>query len=152
MFKNQRTKKIELANRRLEESFLSRKTLIKENDAKSDLINQVIQMDQEFNNDPKYLEYEKKYALAKIKKTLSDNMTRGRQFLGIDPNEVDDDMVEMMMSLMGGAKQPITPEIVINHKDSVKDTVNNIMTLANKGGDRELSDKLQNFLNLLNQL
>lgn len=145
MFKNQKIKKIELANRRLEESFL-RKKLIKEDDSKSDLINQIIQMDQELNNDPKYMEYEKKYALTKIKKMLSDTM-------GIDPNSVDDDMAEMMVSLAGSvAKKPLTPEIVMKHKDSVKDTVNDIMVLTNEDGERELSGRLQNFLNLLNQL
>lgn len=145
MFKNQKIKKIELANRRLEESFL-RKKLIKEDDSKSDLINQIIQMDKELNNDPKYMEYEKKYALTKIKKMLSDTM-------GIDPNSVDDDMAEMMVSLAGNvAKKPLTPEIVMKHKDSVKDTVNDIMVLTNEDGERELSGRLQNFLNLLNQL
>ena len=145
MFKNLKTKKIESANKRLEEIFL-RKKLIKEDDSKSDLINQVIQMDQEFNNDPKYIKYEKKYALTKIKKMLSDTM-------GIDPNNVDDDMAEMMVSLAGTvAKKPLTPEIVMKHKDSVKDTVNNIMILTNEDGERELSSRLQNFLNLLNQL
>ena len=145
MFKNGKTKKIELANKRLEESFL-RKKLIKEDDTKSDLINQVIQMDQEFNNDPKYLEYEKKYALTKIKKMLSDTM-------GVDPTNIDDDMAEMMMGLAKSVtKQSLTPEIVMKHKNGVKDTVNNIMVLANEDGERELSSRLQNFLNLLNQL
>jgi hypothetical protein len=143
--KNQKTKKIELANRKLEESFL-RKKLIKEDVNKLNLINQIIQMDQEFNNDQKYLQYEKKYALTKIKKMLSDGM-------GVDVDQISDDMVDKMMNLAGAvAKQPLTPEIVMKNKNGVKNTVKDIMTLTNEDGDHELSARLQNFLNLLNQL
>lgn len=143
--KNQKTKKIELANRKLEESFL-RKKLIKEDDNKLNLINQIIQMDQEFNNDQKYLQYEKKYALTKIKKMLSDGM-------GVDVDQISDDMADKMMNLAGAvAKQPLTPEIVMKHKNGVKNTVRDIMALTNEDGDYELSARLQNFLNLLNQL
>lgn len=143
---NDKTKKIELANKRLEESFVSKKRLIKEDDTKSNLINQVIQMDRELDNNETYKKYEKLYAADKIKKMISTSF-------GIDADQIPDDMIQTFMTLGGEvSKMQLTPDMVMKHKDSVKDTVSNIMALANQNGEHELSGKLQEFLNLLNQL
>lgn len=133
-------------NSLLESTMGDVKPLLKEQLDNEDLINRIINMDSEFNNDPTYLGYEKKYAVKKLKDTLSTSM-------GIDPNEIPDEMVDMMLGFAGEVvKQPITPEIVMSNKDSVIDTCNQIMAMAEDEGDSELVQKLQEFIDLLNEL
>ncbi len=133
-------------SRLLESTMGDVKPLLSEQHNKEELINKIITMDGEFNNDPTYMEYEKKYGVKKLKDTLIDSM-------GINPNEISDDMIEMMMSIAGEVtKQPITPEIVMKHKDGVIDTSTQIMSMAQEGGDSELVQKLQEFIDLLNEL
>jgi hypothetical protein len=103
-------------------------------------------MDAEFNNDPVYVEYEKKYAINKLKNMLSASM-------GIDLSEVPDEMAEMMMDLAGEmAKQPITPDIVVKNKNSVINTVKAIIELCEKDQETEVCGRLKEFLSLLEKL
>lgn len=119
------------------------KPLISERFTK-ELIDKIIQMDREFNNDPTYVEYEKKYAFNKFKNMMKENM-------GID--DVPDEMVEMMFELASGiSKQEITPETVVLHKDGVINTVTEILNMAEKDGKIELVDKLNTFIGLLEQI
>ena len=130
----------------LESTMGNVKPLLSEQHDKEELISKIIDMDSEFNNDPIYVEYEKKYGVKKLKDTLSDSM-------GIDPNEIPDEMLDMMLSIAGEVtKQPITPEIVMTHKDGVIGTSTQIMSMAQEGGDLDLVQKLQEFIDLLNEL
>ena len=117
-----------------------------EESSNEELINQIIKMDAEFNNDPVYVEYEKKYAINKLKNMLSASM-------GIDLSEVPDEMAEMMMDLAGEmSKQPITPEIVVKNKNSVINTVKAIIELCEKDQETEVCGRLKEFLSLLEKL
>lgn len=121
------------------------KPLLSEKFSKEQM-DKIIQMDAEFNNDPTYVEYEKKYALKKLKNMLSASM-------GVDTSEIPDEMAEMMIGLAGeAAKQRITPEIVYTHKDSVIKTVSDIMEIAMEDNQTELCDKLQTFIDLLKEI
>lgn len=109
-------------------------------------MDRIIQMDADFNNDPTYVEYEKKYALKKIKNMLSTSM-------GIDGSEIPDEMAEMMIELAGqSAKQKITPEVVYLNKESVINTVNDILEMAREDNQTELCDKLETFIGLLQEI
>jgi len=109
-----------------------------------ELIDEIIKMDREFNNDPTYVEYEKKYAFNKFKNMMKDSM-------GIE--DVPDEMVEMMFELASGiSKQEITPETVVLHKDGVIKTVSEISEMAEKDGKIELVEKLKKFIGLLQQI
>jgi len=127
----------------LESKSGSVKPLISERFTK-ELIDKIIQMDKDFNNDPTYVEYEKKYAFNKFKNMMKENM-------GID--DVPDEMVEMMFELASGiSKQEITPETVVLHKDGVINTVTEILNMAEEDGKIELVDKLNTFIGLLEQI
>ena len=112
--------------------------------ATKEMIDKVVEMDAEFNNDPTYVKYEKKYALMKIKETI-------KQTTGMD--DIPEEMAEIMLELAGmAAKQKITPEIVMLHKGSVIETTKSILSLAMKDNQTELCDKLKTFIGLLEEL
>jgi hypothetical protein len=73
--------------------------------------------------------------------------------MGIDGSEIPDEMAEMMIELAGqSAKQKITPEVVYLNKESVINTVNDILEMAKEDNETELCDKLEEFIGLLQQI
>ena len=114
-------------------------------ESKDELINKIIEMDAALNEDPKYQEFEKKYAMKKLKDTLIVGM-------GMDEDEIPDEMVEMMLSMASAAsKQKITPEVVMQHKESVINTVSEILEMCEEEQEFELCEKLKEFIDLLEQ-
>lgn len=145
---------IQESNNRLEKRILSNKRngmfgLINEqpeDGGKSDIINKIIEMDSELNEDPTYQKYEKKYAMKRLKDTMAMGM-------GMSDEDLSDDMLEMMLSLSSQmAKQKITPEIVMKHKESVIDTVSEILEMCEEDQEFELCEKLKEFISLLEQV
>jgi len=145
---------IQESNNRLEKRIVSEKrnrmfgivSEQTEDDTKSELINQIIEMDAELNDDPKYMEFEKKYAMKKLRQTLTMSM-------GMDDEDIPDEMVEMMLAMSSAvAKQKITPEIVMKHSESVINTVEEILEMCEEAQEFELCEKLKKFLDLLEQV
>ena len=129
------------------------KRLIKEEVEGEDKFSEVIRMDQEFDEDPVYKKYEKVYMRNKIVNMLSQQM-------GIDASEMEDDEVEdmvemfsMMMDLSkDGMKSKLTPENIMVHKDGVIAMVQNVKEMADEDGETELSQKITDFIDKLNEL
>lgn len=115
-------------------------------ESKDELINKIIEMDAQLNDDPKYVEFEKKYAMKKLRQTLTMSM-------GMDDEDIPDEMVEMMLAMSSAAaKVKITPEIVMKHKEGVMSTVEEILEMCEDAQEFELCEKLKNFLDLLEQV
>ena len=129
------------------------KRLIKEEVEGEDKFSEVIRMDQEFDEDPVYKKYEKVYMRNKIVNMLSQQM-------GIDASEMEDDevdaMVEMFSMMMDlskdGMKSKLTPENIMVHKDGVIAMVQNVKEMADEDGETELSQKITDFIDKLNEL
>jgi hypothetical protein len=129
------------------------KRLIKEEVEGEDKFSEVIRMDQEFDEDPVYKKYEKVYMRNKIVNMLSQQM-------GIDASEMEDDevdaMVEMFSMMMDlskdGMKSKLTPENIMAHKDGVIAMVQNVKEMADEDGETELSQKITDFIDKLNEL
>ena len=115
-------------------------------ESKDELINKIIEMDSQLNEDPTYQKFEKKYAMKKLKDTLTMSM-------GMDDEDLSDDMLEMMMGMASAAtKQKITPEMVIKHKESVINTVEEILEMCEEEQEFELCEKLKTFIDMLEQV
>jgi hypothetical protein len=129
------------------------KRLIKEEVEGEDKFSEVIRMDQEFDEDPVYKKYEKVYMRNKIVNMLSQQM-------GIDASEMEDDEVEdmvemfsMMMDLSkDDTKSKLTPENIMAHRDGVIAMVQNVKEMADEDGETELSQKITDFIDKLNEL
>ena len=129
------------------------KRLIKEEVEGEDKFSEVIRIDQEFDEDPVYKKYEKVYMRNKIVNMLSQQM-------GIDASEMEDDevdaMVEMFSMMMDlskdGMKSKLTPENIMVHKDGVIAMVQNVKEMADEDGETELSQKITDFIDKLNEL
>ena len=129
------------------------KRLIKEEVEGEDKFSEVIRMDQEFDEDPVYKKYEKVYMRNKIVNMLSQQM-------GIDTSEMEDDevdaMVEMFSMMMDlskdDTKSKLTPENIMTHKDGVIAMVQNVKEMADEDGETELSQKITDFIDKLNEI
>jgi hypothetical protein len=134
---------------RLTESDLSRivRRIINESDTYSndDLINSIIEMDGELERDPIYKEYEDRYLDNQLIKTLQMKMG----FTEV-PKEMLTQFKEMGKMLSGDTK--LTPDKVMQHKDNVITTSQEIMKLAIEDDEFNLASKLRDFVNLLKQL
>jgi len=139
---------IQESNLRLE------KRVLKEEDEMEDnsKFDEIIAMDSELDNDPKYKEYEKKYMRQKVMSMISSQM-------GLDADAMEeeelDGMIDMMMifaDLSKDGDKKLTPENIMSMKDGVISTVSAIMEMANEDEEYELSEKLKNFVAKLNEL
>jgi len=134
---------------RLTESDLSRivRRIINESDTYSndDLINSIIEMDGELERDPIYKEYEDRYLDNQLIKTLQMKMG----FTEV-PKEMLTQFKEMGKMLSGDTK--LTPDKIMQHKDNVITTSQEIMKLAIEDDEFNLASKLRDFVNLLKQL
>jgi hypothetical protein len=114
---------------------------------------EVIRMDQEFDEDPVYKKYEKRYIRKKILNTISEK-------LGFDPSDMDEEetdaMVEMFSVMMDlskdGMESRLTPHNIMKHKDGVITMVQSIKEMADEDGETELSQKITDFIDKLNEL
>jgi hypothetical protein len=114
---------------------------------------EVIRMDQEFDEDPVYKKYEKQYIRKKILNTISEK-------LGFDPSDMDEEetdaMVEMFSVMMDlskdGMESRLTPHNIMKHKDGVITMVQSIKEMADEDGETELSQKITDFIDKLNEL
>jgi hypothetical protein len=136
------------SNLRLEKRVLKEEDEIEDNSK----FDEIIAMDSELDNDPKYKEYEKKYMRQKVMSMISSQM-------GLDTDAMEEEeldaMVDMMMMFADLSKdgdKKLTPENIMSMKDGVISTVSAIMEMANEDEEYELSEKLKNFVDKLNEL
>ena len=138
----------------LESNLRLEKRVLKEEDEMEDnsKFDEIIAMDSELDNDPKYKEYEKKYMRQKVMSMISSQM-------GLDADAMEeeelDGMIDMMMifaDLSKDGDKKLTPENIMSMKDGVISTVSAIMEMANEDEEYELSEKLKNFVAKLNEL
>jgi hypothetical protein len=138
----------------LESNLRLEKRILKEEDEMEDnsKFDEITAMDSELDNDPKYKEYEKKYMRQKVMSMISSQM-------GLDTDAMEEEeldvMIEMMMmfaDLSKGGDKKLTPENIMSMKDGLISTVSAIMEMANEDEEYELSEKLKNFVDKLNEL
>ena len=136
------------SNLRLEKRVLKEEDEIEDNSK----FDEIIAMDSELDNDPKYKEYEKKYMRQKVMSMISSQM-------GLDADAMEEEeldaMIDMMMMFADLSKdgdKKLTPENIMSMKDGVISTVSAIMEMANEDEEYELSEKLKNFVDKLNEL
>ena len=138
----------------LESNLKLEKRVLKEEDEMEDnsKFDEIIAMDSELDNDPKYKEYEKKYMRQKVMSMISSQM-------GLDTDAMEEEeldaMIDMMMMFADLSKdgdKKLTPENIMSMKDGVISTVSAIMEMANEDEEYELSEKLKNFVDKLNEL
>jgi|688.fasta_scaffold1446794_1 hypothetical protein len=138
----------------LESNLRLEKRVLKEEDEMEDnsKFDEIIAMDSELDNDPKYKEYEKKYMRQKVMSMISSQM-------GLDADAMEEEeldaMIDMMMMFADLSKdgdKKLTPENIMSMKDGVISTVSAIMEMANEDEEYELSEKLKNFVDKLNEL
>lgn len=109
------------------------------------LMSEIMRMDSEFDRDPVYKEYEEIYTRFTIKNMLSKQM-------GID--EVPEKMIDMFLGLAKASneKKEKDPLLFIEHKESLINTVDAIIELANRDEEYELSGRLQKYRDLITQI
>jgi len=137
---------IQESNLRLEKRLLKEET----DELKDDKLQQIIDMDQEFDNDPTYKRYEKVYTNNKLMGMMKTRM-------GMSLDDMDEDqllsMLKTVTSMMGGRekkeKPEMTREIILNRKESIMDIVSQIEEMAVEDNEFELASKLRDYNNLL---
>jgi hypothetical protein len=79
--------------------------------------------------------------------------------MGLDADAMEEEeldaMIDMMMMFADLSKdgdKKLTPENIMAMKDGVISTVSAIMEMANEDEEYELSEKLKNFVDKLNEL
>ena len=131
---------IQESNMRLE------KRLISEDDVTdNEYIEELMDMDAEFDNDPVYRRYEEKLARNKIRNMIKQQMG--------DEEEIPDEMIDMfMMMSKSGVEKNKTPEKYLKHRDGILDIVNEIIDMANEDEEYELAQKLKDYKDKLENL
>lgn len=106
------------------------------------LMSDIMRMDAEFDSDPVYKKYEKIYTRSTIKNMLSKQM-------GID--DAPEEMIEMFLGLAKASneKKEKDPLLFIEHKESLMNTVDKIIELANRDEEYELSARLMKYRDLI---
>jgi hypothetical protein len=136
---------IQEVNRRLE------KTSLKEQNEsfQDEELQRIIDLDEELENDLNYKKYEKIYSINKIKRLISSQM-------GTDMSDMDDEeslaLIDMFTTFMDAGKESrhkMTRENILERKDSVIDTVIEIIEVAVENGDFEMVSKLKKYIRLL---
>ena len=111
---------------------------------------EMMRLDDELENDPKYKEYERKYLRNKIVKSLEKSMGISSEMMSED--EINS-MVEMFSSIMDVSKSSgvikKTPENIRLIKDSTIKMVDTLIQMASEDGENELVSKLENYNNVL---
>jgi hypothetical protein len=134
---------------RLSERDLTRlvKRVIRESEYDSNLMDEIMKMEEEFNNDSLYKEYEKMYMNVELKKMISKTM-------GLDASQIPDEMLDMFSDMLGSPKNKpkLTPELIMKHKDGTIKTIQNLIRMTNEDEEYELSGRLNEYMKLLKQL
>jgi len=137
---------IQESNSRLEKRLLGEET----EDLQDDRLQQIIDMDQAFDEDPTYKRYEKVYMGNKLKRMLQDQM-------GMDLDSMSEEEVESLIGMFSsmvdiskaGERPKMTHDVIINRKDSIMDIVNEITQMAIEDDEYELASKLRDYNKLL---
>jgi hypothetical protein len=137
---------IKESNLRLEKRLLKEEV----DELKDDELQKIIDMDQEFDDDPTYKRYEKVYMGNKLKRMIQDQM-------GMDLNDMSEEEVEGLIGMFSsmvdiskaGERPKMTRDTIINRKDSVMDIVSQIEEMAVEDDEFELASKLRDYNNLL---
>ena len=131
---------IQESNMRLE------KRLISEDDVTdNEYIEELMDMDAEFDNDPVYKRYEEKLARNKIRNMIKQQMG--------DEEEIPDEMIDMfMMMSKSGVEKNKTPEKYLKHRDGIIEIVDEIIDMANEDEEYELAQKLKDYKDKLENL
>jgi hypothetical protein len=120
---------------------------------RDDKLQQIIDMDQEFDNDPIYKKYEKMYSKNKVKKMISSQM--GMDLDDMSEEELEDllgiftSMIDISKPNKGDMKNIMTRETLLARKDSLMDIVNSILEMAVEDDEFELASKLRDYNKLL---
>ena len=120
---------------------------------RDDKLQQIIDMDQEFDNDPTYKRYEKMYSKNKVKKMISSQM-------GMDLDDMSEEELEGLLGIFtsmidiskpnkADMKNIMTRETLLARKDSLMDIVNSILEMAVEDDEFELASKLRDYNKLL---
>jgi len=137
---------IQESNSRLEKKLFGEQT----EDLQDDRLQQIIDMDQAFDEDPTYKRYEKVYTDNKLKRMLQDQMGMDLDSMSEKESEaligMFSSMVEMSKS---GERSKMTHDVIINRKDSIMDIVNEITQMAIEDDEYELASKLRDYNKLL---
>jgi hypothetical protein len=137
---------IQESNSRLEKRLLKEEV----DELKDDELQKIIDMDQEFDDDPTYKRYEKVYTNNKLMGMMKTRM-------GMSLDDMDEDqllsMLKTVTSMMGGRekkeKPEMTREMILNRKESIMDIVSQIEEMAVEDDEFELASKLRDYNNLL---
>jgi hypothetical protein len=137
---------IQESNLRLEKRLLKEEV----DELKDDELQKIIDMDQEFDDDPTYKRYEKVYTNNKLMGMMKTRM-------GMSLDDMDEDqllsMLKTVTSMMGGRekkeKPEMTREMILNRKESIMDIVSQIEEMAVEDDEFELASKLRDYNNLL---
>jgi hypothetical protein len=137
---------IQESNLRLEKRLLKEEV----DELKDDELQKIIDMDQEFDDDPTYKRYEKVYTNNKLMGMMKTRM-------GMSLDDMDEDqllsMLKTVTSMMGGRKKKekpeMTREMILNRKESIMDIVSQIEEMAVEDDEFELASKLRDYNNLL---
>ncbi len=113
----------------------------------ADLINQIVKMDGELDKDPTYKKYERIFTVQKVRESISKNFGIPAELI---PQEMVDELLGFGEEISSG--KGLTPEIVVERKESVMESVEAIIDLANWDEEYELSQKLKTFVDLLKQI
>jgi hypothetical protein len=126
----------------------SKKTMVWEQVNDDDtIINQIIKMDKDFDNNPLYKQYEKRYLRDKFRETLS-NGNLGAM------GEVSDEMIDLFISMSNQSTDDVnvTPEMVIDNKDKTIQHTTTIRDMAAADNEFDLAIKLRDYIELLQKL
>ena len=125
---------------------LEEKRLLSEDDVTdNEYIEELMDMDAELDDDPVYKRYEEKLARKKIREMISQQMG--------DEEEIPDEMIDMfIMMSKSGVEKKKTPEKYLKHKDGILDIVNEIIDMATEDEEYELSQKLKDYKEKLENL
>ena len=131
---------IQESNMRLE------KRLISEDDVTdNEYIEELMDMDAEFDNDPVYKRYEEKLARNKIRNMIKQQMG--------DEEEIPDEMIDMfMMMSKSGVEKNKTPEKYLKHRDGISEIVDEMIDMATEDDELEFAQKLKDYKDKLENL
>jgi hypothetical protein len=133
---------IQESNLRLE------KRLLKEeiDELKDEELQKIIDMDQEFDNDPTYVRYEKAY-------TKNQLMGMIQKQTGMDMSDMGEDEIEGLLDIFTSitdiSKTEINRETLLNRKESLMGVVSQIEEMAVEDDEYELASKLRDYNELL---
>ena len=133
---------IQESNLRLEKRSLKEEI----DELKDEELQKIIDMDQEFDNDPTYVRYEKVY-------TKNQLMGLIQKQTGMDMSDMGEDEIEGLLDIFTSitdiSKTEINRETLLNRKESLMGVVSQIEEMAVEDDEYELASKLRDYNELL---